>query len=151
MKMLINGVSVDKDDKITVKNPVNNSIVDTVPRGNREDAKKAVHAAHHAKKIMNDMSSRKISRILYDVHQDLSQHLDEFAELITRETGKPIRDSEGEMRRSLDTILFSAEESKRIYGETVPLDAGIGGKKVMGFTLRIPVGVVSAITPSIIR
>jgi lactaldehyde dehydrogenase len=147
MKMLINGKSIDRDEKIEVKNPANNLIIDEVPLGSREDAKEAVFAANRAKKVMRDMSSRKISRILYDIHQELSQSLDEFAELITRETGKPIRESKEEMKRSLLTILLSAEESKRIYGETIPMDAGIGGKNVLGFTVKLPVGVVSAITP----
>jgi lactaldehyde dehydrogenase len=147
MRMLINGNLIDKDKKINVINPANNSIIDTVPFGKREDAKKAIHAANNAKKAMKDISSRRISRILYDIHHDLSKSLDEFATIITKETGKPIRDSKFEMERSLDTLLFAAEESKRIYGETIPLDAGIGGSKILGFTIKIPVGVLSAITP----
>ena len=147
MKMIINGNLVNKDKKIKVKNPVNKSIIDTVPHAEREDAKKAIHAANDAKKAMKDMSSRKISGILYDIHHDLSKIQDEFAVIITKETGKPIRDSKFEMKRSLDTLLFAAEESKRIYGETIPLDAGIGGSKILGFTIKIPMGVLSAITP----
>ncbi len=147
MRMIINGNSINKDKKINVKNPVNNSIIDTVPHGKREDAKKAIHAANDAKKAMKDMSSRKISRILYDIHHDLSKSKNKFAVIMTKETGKPILDSKFEMKRSLDTLLFAAEESKRIYGETIPLDAGIGGNKILGFTIKIPMGVLSAITP----
>jgi lactaldehyde dehydrogenase len=47
----------------------------------------------------------------------------------------------------VETLLLSAEESKRIYGETIPLDAVLTGKNVFGFTIRIPLGVVGAITP----
>ena len=43
--------------------------------------------------------------------------------------------------------MLSAEESKRIYGETIPLDACIGGENLVGFTSRIPLGVIGAITP----
>lgn len=147
MRMLINGALIDRNEKIDVKNPADNSIIDTVPHGNIEDAKSAISAAYQAKKAMEDTSSRKISKILYDIHQDLSARLNEFAELITLETGKPIKDSKSEMNRSLDTLLLAAEESKRIYGETIPMDAGIGGKNVLGFTIRIPIGVLSAIVP----
>lgn len=147
MKMIINGASVDNAKKIEIKNPTDNSVIDSIPYGSRQDAIDAVNAANKAAKIMKDLSSRKISTILYDIHQDLNKHLNEFAVLITRETGKPIRDSEAEMKRSLDTMLLAAEESKRIYGETVPMDAGIGGKNILGFTMRIPLGVVSAIIP----
>lgn len=147
MKMLIGGSLEDKGDKLIVSNPYDNSIIDTVPLGSIQDIKKAILAAYDAKKVMESLSSRRISQLLYDIHQELSGKLDEFARLMTLETGKPIRDSKVEMIRSLDTVLLSAEESKRIYGETVPIDAGLACEDTIGFTIRIPVGVVSAITP----
>jgi len=52
-----------------------------------------------------------------------------------------------EMQRSLETIQLSAEECKRVYGETIPMDAAITGRSVFGFTIKIPLGVVAAITP----
>jgi lactaldehyde dehydrogenase len=147
MEMVINGNLIDKDEKIKVINPANNQIVDTVPSGSIEDIKNALKASFEAKKIMNDMSSRKISRILYDIYEDVMKNSDTLAELITLETGKPIRDSGDEIKRSIETILLAAEESKRIYGETIPMDACIGGKTALGFTIKVPLGVVSAITP----
>lgn len=147
MKMLINGFKVDKPDKLAVKNPLNNSKIDTVPLGNLKDVEKAVLSANKSKKDINSLSSREISHLLYDIYEDLAGKLDEFARSITIETGKTIRDSKIEMERSLDTLLLSAEESKRIYGETIPIDAGLGGENCLGFTVKIPVGVVCAITP----
>lgn len=147
MKMVINGELVDKNDKIDIFNPYNNKIVDRVPSGTLEDIKNALKAANDAKPIMSEMSSRKISRIMYDIYNELSKSSDELAKLITLETGKPISDSRDEIKRSLETILLSAEESKRIYGETVPMDACIGGRSALGFTMQVPIGVLSAITP----
>ena len=147
MRMFINGELIDKDEKIDVLNPTDNSIIDTVPLGNREDVKKAIYAANDAKKAMKDMSSREVSNVLYDIYNDLFECQDEFAAIITGETGKPIRDAKFEMERSLDTLLLAAEESKRLYGETIPIDAGIGGSNVLGFTIRVPMGVLGAITP----
>lgn len=147
MKMLINGKGIDKEDKIDVINPFNNQIVGKVPLGDAKDAKDAIHAADKAKKSIEKMSSRKLSRILYDIHQELKEKHQEISKLITLETGKPIRDSKVEMDRSLQTLLMAAEESKRIHGETVPMDAAIAGKSVFGFTIKIPLGVVAAITP----
>jgi len=147
MKMLINGNLIDKEGKIPVINPFNNQIVDQVPMGDAKDAQDAIHAANKAKKSMNEMSSRKLSRILHDIHQDLKEKHQEISELITLETGKPIRDSKVEMDRSLQTLLMAAEESKRIHGETVPMDAAIAGRSAFGFTIKIPLGVVAAITP----
>lgn len=145
--MFINGKLIDKKEHIAVINPFNNEIVDHVPLGDNSDAKNAIDAAFKAKKTMRDMSSRNLSRILYDIYQELKEKSKEISELICLETGKPIRDSKIEMDRSLQTILMAAEESKRIYGETIPMDAAIAGKNVFGFTIKIPLGVVAAITP----
>ncbi|MEN6329325.1 MAG: lactaldehyde dehydrogenase [Methanobacteriaceae archaeon] len=147
MKMLINGKLKDKNTKTSVINPFNNEIVDKVPLGDVNDVKGAILAANQARRLMEEMSSRKISRILTDVHQELKENMEDLARLITLETGKTIRDSRVEMQRSLETLQLSAEECKRIYGETVPMDAAITGKSVFGFTMRIPLGVVAAITP----
>ncbi len=145
--MVINGKLIDKNDKINILNPANNQIVDTVPSGSLEDMKQALEGANQAKSVINDMSSRKVSRILYNIYEDVLKNSNKLAQLITLETGKPIKDSINEINRSVETILLSAEESKRIYGETVPLDACIGGRTALGFTVKVPLGVISAITP----
>ncbi|MDP3065213.1 MAG: aldehyde dehydrogenase family protein, partial [Methanobacteriaceae archaeon] len=137
MKMLINGKLEDKDKKIAVINPFNSEVVDEVPRGSLEDVKKAITAANQASKVLAEMSSRKLSRIMQDIHQDLKDDMKDMARLITMETGKTIRDSQVEMQRSLETMLFSAEECKRIYGETIPMDAALAGRSVFGFTIKI--------------
>jgi lactaldehyde dehydrogenase len=147
MKMLINGEKIEKKENFSVENPFNHEIIDTVPLGDVEDAKNAINSANKAKKAMQEISSRKLSRILYDVYEELRKKSNELAELICKETGKPIVNSREEMERSLQTLLFAAEESKQLRGETVPMDAAIGGKSVFGFTVQIPLGVVAAITP----
>jgi len=147
MQMLIGGKFIDKNDKMEIKNPANNEIIDTVPLGSREDAKKAIVAANKAKKTMGNISARKISEILYNIGEQLSKNSSEFAKMITIESGKPIKHSHDEIKRSKETIILSAEESKRIYGEVIPMDACLNGKGIIGFTLKLPLGVVGAITP----
>ncbi len=147
MKMVINGKLVDRNNKIDILNPANNQIIDTVPSGSLKDIKEAIKSANQAKTVLNDMSSRKVSRILYNIYEDVLKNSNTLAQLITQETGKPISNSIDEINRSVETILLSAEESKRIYGETVPLDACIGGRTALGFTIKVPLGVISAITP----
>jgi lactaldehyde dehydrogenase len=147
MEMVINGKFIDKNDKIDILNPANNQIIDTVPSATLTDIKEALEAASRSKNLIKDMSSRKVSRILYNIYEDVLKNSNELAQLITLETGKPISDSINEINRSVETILLSAEESKRIYGETVPLDACIGGRTALGFTIKVPLGVICAITP----
>ena len=147
MDMLINGKLIDKPQKIEIRNPFNNKIIDTVPQGTPEDVKNALIAANKAKKTLNYFSSREVSEILYEIHGELSKNSKSLAKLITLDCGKPIKDSTEEVNRSIQTVLLSAEESKRIYGETIPMDACVGGENVVGFTMRLPLGVVAAITP----
>ena len=147
MDMLINGKLIDKSEKIEIRNPFNDKIIDTVPQGDREDVNKALIAANKAKKTLNYFSSHEVSEILYEIHEELSKNSKTFAKLITLDCGKPIRESKDEVNRSIQTILLSAEESKQIYGETIPMDACTGGENVVGFTMRLPLGVVAAITP----
>lgn len=145
--MIIDGNLVDSDEKIEVINPVDNQVIDTVPSGTIKDVKLALESANNTQKILSNYSSRKISRIMYDIYEDLKQNSKKLASIITHETGKPIKDAVDEIKRSVETVLLAAEESKRIYGETVPLDAGIGGRTAIGFTVKVPLGVITAITP----
>lgn len=147
MEMLINGKHVTTNEKIDVYNPYSNEIIDTIPNARKSDVENAIQSAYSSKKKIQKLSSRKISEALYDATEELKKQRKEFSKIISLETGKPLKDARGEMDRSIDTLLLSAEESKRVYGETVPLDAGIGGSNLMGFTMKIPLGVVGTITP----
>jgi len=147
MKMLINGKFGSKEEIFNVINPYTGGTVDTVPIGDRGDVKKAISAACIVKKEIQEWSSRKVSEGLYSAYESLKTEQKKIAKTLTEETGKPIKDSLGEMARSVETLKFAAEEAKRIYGETVPLDAGIGGKGFFAFTQKVPLGVVAAITP----
>ncbi|HML05330.1 MAG TPA: aldehyde dehydrogenase family protein, partial [Methanobacterium sp.] len=145
--MLINGKLIEKPLQIDVINPFNNEIIDTVPHGSREDAKKAIGAANIAARTLKNISSREISESLYEICDEIKKNSNLFSKLISIDCGKPIKESKGEVERSIQTTLLSAEESKRIYGETIPLDACTGGENLIGFSSKIPLGVIGAITP----
>ncbi|MDI9614363.1 lactaldehyde dehydrogenase [Methanothermobacter sp.] len=147
MDMIIDGEHVGGDNRFSVRNPFNGEEVDTVPLAGRDNVLRALEAAHRAKGAMSDLSARRISEGLYDVADELREEMDELARLITLESGKPIRFSRDEVKRSVETARLCAEEAGRLYGESIPMDAGIGGKGLIGFTLRLPIGVVAAITP----
>lgn len=147
MDMLINGKNVAGEDLYEVLNPYNNEVVDTVPISHLNIAHDAVRAANNAKSQIQEMSAFKVSNKLYDVYENLKANKKELAKLLTLEVGKPIKESLVELDRSIETLKLSAEEAKRIYGESVPLDAGINGKGFYAFTRKVPLGVVAAITP----
>lgn len=77
----------------------------------------------------------------------LAQRRDEFALTIAREAGKPLKYARVEVDRAIQTISLSGEEAKRIHGEQVPVDAAPGAEGRLAFTIRVPVGVVCAISP----
>ncbi|MDR2544599.1 MAG: aldehyde dehydrogenase family protein [Methanobrevibacter sp.] len=147
MKIIINGKYHGKDEKIDVINPYNQEIVDNVPKCDKSDVKEAIGSGKNSQKILNEWSAYKVSNGLYSAYEDLKKEKKKIAKIITKETGKPIKDSLMEMERSVETLKLSAEESKRIYGEVIPLDAGLGGKGFFAFTQKLSLGVVVGITP----
>lgn len=147
MDMLINGEYVSDLDSEDVINPYTGEVIDTVPISHLNNVDKAIEAANNAKKSLQEMSAFKISNKLYNVCEKLKENRDDFAELLTKEVGKPINEAYVELDRSIETLKLAAEEAKRIYGESVPLDAGLNGKGFFAFTQKLPLGVVAAITP----
>lgn len=147
MDMLINGEYVSDMDSEDVINPYTGEVIDTVPISHLNNVDKAIEAANNAKKSLQEMSAFKISNKLYNVCEKLKENRDDFAELLTKEVGKPINEAYVELDRSIETLKLAAEEAKRIYGESVPLDAGLNGKGFFAFTQKLPLGVVAAITP----
>lgn len=147
MDMLIDGEYVNDMDREDVINPYTGEVIDTVPISHLNNVDKAIEAANNAKKFLQEMSAFKISNKLFNVCDKLKENRDDFAELLTKEVGKPINESYVELDRSVETLKLAAEEAKRIYGESVPLDAGLNGKGFFAFTQKLPLGVVAAITP----
>jgi acyl-CoA reductase-like NAD-dependent aldehyde dehydrogenase len=147
MKIFLAGNWVDKAKKIEVKNPFDNSVIDTVPRADAADLEKALAFAERGAKVMAKLSSYDRWKILRRAADLMAARNDELGQLISKEEGKIIAEGRGEASRAVETIMGSAEEAKRIHGETVPLDADPTGSKKLGFTLRVPCGVVAAIAP----
>jgi glyceraldehyde-3-phosphate dehydrogenase (NADP+) len=147
MKMLLNGEWVDRDKRIDVTDPFDNSVIDTIPAGSFADAEVALKAAVEGFEITKRMTVYDRAQILYKAAQLISERLEEFATIIAREGSKTINEARKEAGRCVNTIICSAEEAKRILGETIPWDSFPGGEKRKGFYYRFPIGVVLAITP----
>ncbi len=147
MKNFIAGQWIDKAKKIEVRNPFDNSVIDTVPRADAGDLEKALAYAERGAKVMAKLSSYERWKILRKAADTMAARNEELGQTISREEGKVIAEGRGEASRAVETMMGSAEEAKRLHGETVPLDADPTGSKKFGFTLRVPCGVVAAIAP----
>lgn len=107
----------------------------------------ALDAARRAAPWMKSLSAAERGAILRRAHDNLGKRNEEFARIISQESGKPLREARVEVARACETLLFSANEALRLAGEVVPMDAATGGAGRMALTLREPLGVIAAITP----
>ncbi|MGD0061390.1 MAG: aldehyde dehydrogenase family protein [Verrucomicrobiia bacterium] len=147
MKMCVGGRWVETGRKTDVVHPYDNSVVDTVPRASLADVNAALAAAVRGAKTMAGLTAWDRYQILKKAAEKLESRTEEFARTITLEEGKVIAEGRFEVERAVQVLMLSAEEARRIHGETVPLDASPGGAGKMGLTLRVPCGVVVAISP----
>src|SRR5262245_16828820 len=147
MRMLVGGGRKDKSKRIPVTNPFDNSVIDEVPRGDASDVEEALATAVRGAAHMRKMPAFDRYLKLRKAAELLEERVEDFGRTISLEEGKIIAEGRFEATRSVQTLIASAEEAKRLYGEVVPLDAAPGGAGKFGFTLRVPCGVVVAITP----
>lgn len=147
MKMYIGGQWVDKGEAIDVVNPFDGSVVDMVPKGDASDAEAAIASAVRGAEAMARLTAYERYEILHRAAELMAERVEDLGRTITLEEGKVLAEGVGEAKRGMETMTLSAEEAKRLYGETIPLDAGSGVRDQFGFTLRVPCGVVLAITP----
>jgi acyl-CoA reductase-like NAD-dependent aldehyde dehydrogenase len=130
-----------------VRNPYDDSLIEEVIEADEAAVRDAIGRAAAVKETMANMPAHQRASILYKVSSLIENNGLELAQLMARESGKPMRYAKGEVSRAVETFAFAAEEAKRIHGETVPLDAAKGGVGKIGYYIRVPVGVVAAITP----
>ena len=147
MKMYIGGQWVSRPEETPVRNPFNQSIVDTVPRGTAADVEQAIASAARGAAVMGKMPGYERYMILRRTADLMAERAEDLAQTITNEEGKVIAEGRGEVQRAIQTITVSSEEAKRLHGETVPLDGAPGITSQFGFTIRVPVGIVAAISP----
>jgi acyl-CoA reductase-like NAD-dependent aldehyde dehydrogenase len=144
--MRIGDQRVTADDVIEVRSPFDDRLVGTVPRGTAEhiDAAVAIAAARHREAAL---PAHERARILDDAARLLRSRVESFARIISDEAAKPIKTARIEAARAVDTMAFSAAVARTATSEVVPLDASAPGVGKLGFVLRVPIGVVAAISP----
>jgi acyl-CoA reductase-like NAD-dependent aldehyde dehydrogenase len=147
MKMFLAGEWVDRPQKLEVRFPFDGSVIDTVPQADAADVERAVESAVRGAEIMRQVPAYERFLMLRKVADLMVERQEELGRTISREEGKVLREGVFEANRAATTMEVSAEEAKRIAGETLPLDAAPGGARKFGFTLRVPCGVVVAISP----
>ncbi len=144
--MRIGPDAVVTDAVSVVTSPYDGHEVGRVPVATPAHIDAAVAAAT-ARREEGPLPAWQRAEILDLAARRLAERHEEFARRITEESAKPITTARGEVSRGVDTLRFSAAVARTLTGETVPLDASSAGEHKLGFVLRVPIGVVAAISP----
>src|ERR1700722_762315 len=141
--LLINGEWLETEKKMAVRNPFSGEIVGYASQASREQV---LAAARHAKAYESTLTAFDRFEILYNAAAQIERD-EEFAGQIVAECGTCVQEARKEVRRAVTLLRVCAEEDKRISGEAIPTDVTADRKRNLAVTVRVPVGLVCAITP----
>jgi acyl-CoA reductase-like NAD-dependent aldehyde dehydrogenase len=143
--LLVDGEWIETGDWLEVLSPYDGSLVGRVAKGGTEEARRAVDAA--ARAMEEPLPAHERAAILDRTAHLVEDRADEIARTISSEAGKPMKAARVEVARAMSTFTMAAVEARKLAGDVVPMDASPAGAGKLAATLRIPVGVVGAISP----
>ncbi|MGH2982392.1 MAG: aldehyde dehydrogenase family protein, partial [Solirubrobacterales bacterium] len=145
-KLLVAGEWLETGEWSEVKSPYDGTVVGRVPTGDADLVDRAARAAHDAFEA-GEFPRPERAAALDRAAGIVAERVDDLALAIAAEAGKPLKTAAVEAKRCVDTLTFSAVEARKLTGETVPMDASATGAGKLGVVLRVPYGVVGAISP----
>jgi aldehyde dehydrogenase (NAD+) len=125
------------------KSPATGETIGKFPKSGPEDVDRAVAAAKAAYEHWRLVPAPKRGEILFRFGQLLTEHKDELAQLMTREMGKVLAEAEGDVQEAIDMSFYMGGEGRRLFGQTTPSEL----RDKFQMSVRMPIGVVGAITP----
>ena len=148
LKMFINGEQVDSasGERVEVKDPATGELVGTVPKGTREDAKRAIDAAHAAFETWSETTAEERSKIMFRAVEMFHEAHKDLALQLSREQGKPVAEAMVELEHFMHGLGFYAALATKVRGAHVPLP-NFPNKGAFGLVLRQPIGVCVGISP----
>ncbi|MBA3390805.1 MAG: aldehyde dehydrogenase family protein, partial [Rubrobacter sp.] len=126
---------------LEVVNPATGEVVERIEKSTAQDADAAIARAKKAFPKWRAVEPADRSRLLRRLADALDSERENLARLETRNTGKPIGDSRGEMGMVAETFHYYAGMPERLLGDTIPVSGGVD------VTFREPLGVVGLIVP----
>ena len=136
-------VQADSGRTLSVRNPANGELVGEVPACGAAETRRAIEAAFTAQKAWRALTAKERQKPLRRLFDLMMENQEDLAVIMTAEQGKPLAESRAEIAYAAAFIEFFAEESKRIYGDTIPQH--LAGRRLI--VLKEPIGVFAAITP----
>lgn len=147
VEALVSGEWRAASGRFNTVDPYRQRIVAEVADCGDELVSQAVASAYAVRKEVAGTPARERAALLQKMAAAVHAQAADIADIMMRETGKPITDALTEVLRSAQTLELSAQEAVRITGEHVPMDFSEAGAGKTGIVLRVPVGVIAAITP----
>ena len=143
--LLIAGERVETGDWTEVRSPYSGELVGRIAKGGAAETRRALDAAAAA--LQSPLPAHERARILDATARLLAERQEEAAQIISAEAGKPLKAARVEAQRAVSTYTFAAVEARTLTGKTVPMDASQAGEGKLAFTMRLPIGVIGAISP----
>jgi acyl-CoA reductase-like NAD-dependent aldehyde dehydrogenase len=144
-RLLVAGEWVETGDWIDVRSPYSGDVVGRVAKAGADETRRAIDAAAEA--MRDPLPAHKRAEILVKVAGYLGRRHEEVAQTICAEAGKPLKTARVEASRAMSTYTMAAVQARTLAGDVVPMDASQAGEGKLAFTLRVPIGVVGAISP----
>jgi acyl-CoA reductase-like NAD-dependent aldehyde dehydrogenase len=145
-KLLAAGEWIETGEWGEVKSPYDGTIVGRVAEGDAALVDRAAKAAQEAFESA-DFPQHERAAVLDRAAHLVGERTEDLALTICAEAGKPLKTARVEAERCVDTLTFSATEARKLTGGTVPMEASPAGAGKLGVMLRVPYGVVGAISP----
>jgi acyl-CoA reductase-like NAD-dependent aldehyde dehydrogenase len=123
--------------------PATGEVLGVFPKSSAEDVDRAVEAAMAAYEEWRLVPAPRRGEILFRFGALLADEKDELAELMSREMGKVIPEAGGDVQEAIDMAYYMAGEGRRLFGQTTPSEL----PDKFNMSVRMPIGVVGAITP----
>jgi acyl-CoA reductase-like NAD-dependent aldehyde dehydrogenase len=145
--LYLNNKAVQPNTDLAVTDKFTGEVAFRTALATPEIIDQAIAGAVRAAEPMARLPSYQRRDVLMHCVARFTERYDELSYSLCVEAGKPIRDSEGEAGRLIETFRIAAEEATRIYGEVQPLDNSARTEKYMGIWKRVPIGPCSFISP----
>ena len=140
------GKTPDVSNEIVINSPYDGAEVGRVRAHSADDVNAAVADARRAL-LDAPLPQWQRAAILDAAAAAVARHEDRLARTIAAEAAKPLKTARIEAQRAVSTFTFAAVEARKLAGDVVPIDASDVGDGKLAFTLRVPIGVVGAISP----
>src|ERR687893_530925 len=144
-KLFVGGEWIETGEWVEVRSPYSGDVVGRVAQGGAAETRRAIDAA--ARAMEEPLPAHKRAEILVRVAGYLGRRHDEVARMISDEAGKPLKAARVEAARAMSTYTYAAVSARTLAGDVIPMGGSQAGEGKLAFTIRVPVGIVGAISP----